>query len=57
MFLVFEKMAFEPFVGTYLNYGKNTYDRQSTCHQTLLTFHISLREMVSNLICLGLMEN
>ena len=57
MFLVFEKMAFEPFVGTYLNYGKNTYDRQSTCHQTLLTFHISLREMVSNLISLGLMEN
>ena len=57
MVLVLGIIAFEPIVGTYLNYEENTCERQSTCYQTILRFSIWLREMFSNWLCLGLMEN
>ena len=40
-----------------LNNDKNTCDRESTRYQTVLRFQIKLKEMFSNTICLGLIEN
>ena len=45
-------MAFEPVVGSYLNYDENTWNRQSRCCQTVLRLKI-----FSNLMCATLMEN
>ena len=50
-------MAFKHVAGISLNCNENTYDRQSTRYQTVLWFQTSLKEMFSNSICLGLMEN
>ena len=36
--------------------NENTYDRQSTCYQTVLRFQISLSESFSNSMCVGSME-
>ena len=57
MFWAFERMAFEHVWGISVNYDKNTWDGQSTCYETVLRFYIRLKEMFSNSICLGLMEN
>ena len=57
MFRIFEIMAFEHVGGIALNYDENTCDRQSTIYQTLLRFHLGLKQIFLNLICLGLMEN
>ena len=40
MFPVSEIMGFEHVAGNSLNYDENTGDRQSTCHQRVLIFHI-----------------
>ena len=47
-------MAFKHVAGTSLNSDKNTVYWQSTCYQTVLRFHISLKGTFSNSICLGL---
>ena len=57
MFRIFEIMAFEHVAGIALNYDDNTCDWQSTIYQTVLRFHVSLKQIFLNLICLGLMEN
>ena len=57
MFRVFQIMAFEHVSGISLNYDKQTCERQSTCCQTVLRSQIWLKEMFSNSICIGLMEN
>ena len=57
MFRVYNMMLFEYIVEISLNYDENTCDRQSTCYQTVLGFHIWLKEMFSKSICLGLTEN
>ena len=57
IFWIFEVIAFEAVTGIFLNYDKNASDRQSTCYETLVRFHIWLRDMFSNVICLGLMES
>ena len=57
MFRVFETVAFEYVPGNFLNYDENTCYRESTCYQTVLRFHIWLKQMFSNSVCLGLMEN
>ena len=56
MFMVFETMAFEHLSGISLNYDENISERQSSCCQTVLRIHISLKVMFSNSVCLGLME-
>ena len=50
-------MAFEHIAAISLNYDEDTCDRQSTCYQTVLRFHIWLKEMFSNSVCLGLIQN
>ena len=50
-------MAVEHVAVVSLNYDENTYDPQSTCYETVLKFHIWLKEMFCNSICLALMEN
>ena len=50
-------MVFEHVSGIWLNYGHNLWGRQSMCYQIVLKFHISQKEMFSNWICFGLMEN
>ena len=57
MFRDFEIMAFEHVSGIFLKHDKNTCERQSTCYQTVLRFHILLKEVFSNSICLDLIEN
>ena len=57
IFRDFETMAFQHVSGISLNFDENIWKRQSTCYQTVLKFHISQKEMFSNWICLGLMEN
>ena len=49
-------IASELVAGIFLNYAKNACDRPSTCWQTVLRFHIWLREMSSNSNCLGLIS-
>ena len=56
-FRVFQIMAFEHVSGISRNYHENTCERHSTCYQTVLRFHIWLKEIFSNSICRGLMEN
>ena len=50
-------MAFDHVEGITMNYDENTSDRHSTCYQTVLRLQISPKEMLSNSICLCLMEN
>ena len=50
-------MAFEHVAGISLNYEKQRCEWHSTSYETVLIFHIWLKDMFSNLICLGLMEN
>ena len=50
-------MAFEHVAGISLSYDKNTYDRQLTCYQTVIRFHIWVKEMFSSSIFLGFLEN
>ena len=50
-------MAFEHFSRISLNYDKNTRERESMCYETVLIFHIWLKEIFSNSICLGSVEN
>ena len=57
MFRVFEIMVFEHADGISFHYDDNTCDRQSMCYQTVLRFHIWLKEMFCNNIYLGFMEN
>ena len=57
MFRVFELMPFEHVAGISLSYYENTYDRQSTCYETVIRFHILVKEMFSNSIFLVFLEN
>ena len=50
-------MAFEHVAGICLNYDENTFQRQSTCYQAVLRFHIWLKVMFSNSMFRGLLEN
>ena len=50
-------MAIEYVAGIFLNYDENTCDRQSTCYEIVLRFYVTLKDMFSNSISLGLMEN
>ena len=55
--LLLDKMMFERVVEIYVNYDKNTCDRQSTCYQPLLTFQIWPKaEISSNSIFAGFLE-
>ena len=54
---VFEIMAFKHVAGTSLNSDENTFYRQSTYYQTVLRFHICLKEIFANSVCLSIMEN
>ena len=56
MFLVSKINAVELVAGNSLNYDNDTGDRLSTCFQTVLRFHILLKAMIHNLICLILMQ-
>ena len=57
MFRVFEIMVFEHDDGISFYYDNNTCDWQSMCYQTVLRFHIWLKEMFSNDIYLGFMKD
>ena len=57
MFRVFQIMALNPVSRISLTYDGNTCERQSTCYQTVLRFHIQLKEMFSSSISLCLIEN
>ena len=57
MLRVFEIIAFKHVVGISLNSAEQTCDRQSTCYQTILRFHNWVKEIYSNSICLGIMED
>ena len=50
-------MTFEHVSEISLNYDENACERKSRCYQKVLRFHIRLKGMLSNSICLGLMEN
>ena len=52
----FEISAFKHVSGTFLNSDENTFYRQSSYYQTVLRFHISLKETFSNSICVALIE-
>ena len=52
----FEIITFKHVGGTSPNFLENTFYRQSTCYQTVLGFHICLKETFPNSISLGLME-
>ena len=54
MLMVFEITAFKHVARTSVNSDENTFYRQSACSQTVLRFHICLREMLSNSLSLGL---
>ena len=57
MFRDFEIIAFEHVSGISGNCDENIWERESTSYQTVLKFYISQKEMFSNIVCLGLMEN
>ena len=57
MFPLSEIIAFEAVAGISLIYDENTYDRQSTCYQTVVRFRIWQREIFSNSISPTLIEN
>ena len=57
MFRGFQIVAFKQGAGISLNSDKNTFYRQSTYYQTVLRFHIYLKEIFSNSISLDIMEN
>ena len=50
-------MAFKDVAGISLNSDKKTCDRQSTCYQTALGFHVWPKEMFPNSIWLGIIKN
>ena len=50
-------MAFEHVSEISLNYDENACELKSKCYQKVLRFHIRLKGMLSNSICLGLMKN
>ena len=50
-------MAFEHVAGISLNDDENTFQPESTCYQAVLRFYIWIKEMFSNSIICGLMEN
>ena len=50
-------MALEHVAGISVNYDKQIFERQATCYENVAKFHIWLKEMFSNSICHGLMEN
>ena len=50
-------MAIEHVAQISLNYDENTCDRETRSYQTVLRFHIWLKEMFPNSIYLGLIEN
>ena len=56
MLRVLEIMAFKHVPGTSVNSDKNTFYRKLKCYQRVLRFYICLKEMLSNSICLGIME-
>ena len=56
MFRGFLIMAFKQGAGISLNSDKNTFYQQSTCYQTVLRFHICLKVIFSNSVCLGIMQ-
>ena len=56
-FLVSEIIVSEPIARTSPNYDENACDMQSTFYQRIPRFQISLREIFSNSICLGLTKN
>ena len=56
-FVVLQVIALEHVSGISLKYDENTCERQSTCSQAVLRFHIWLKEMFSNSILFGLIEN
>ena len=55
--LFFKIISCQLFKGISLCYQENTCDRPSMFSQTVLTFWILFREIFSNSICLGIMEN
>ena len=57
MFRLYDIMTLKHVARISLNNDKNTCDRESTRYQTVLRFQIRLKEMFSNTICLGLIEN
>ena len=57
MFSLFDIIAFETVAGVFFIFDENTCDRQSTCYQTILRFHISEREIFSNSTYRRLFEN
>ena len=50
-------MTSEHVSGISVNYDENTWERQSTCYETVLRFHIWLKELSSDSICLVPIEN
>ena len=57
MLTVFEIMAFKHVAGISLNSDENTFYRQSTYYQSVLRFHICLKEIFSSSISFGIIEN
>ena len=57
LFMAFKIIASDFAAGISLSYQENTCDRLSMFSQTVLTFWILFREIFSNSICLGIMEN
>ena len=57
MLKVVDIITFKHVAGISLNSHEETCDQQSPCYQTVLGFHTRLKEMFSNSICLGIMEN
>ena len=57
MFKDFKIKAFEHVSGISRNCDENIWERQSTSYQTVLRLYISQKEVFSNSVCLGLMEN
>ena len=50
-------MAFEHVSEISQKYDDNIWQLQSMCYKTVRKFHIWQKEMFSNWICVGLMEN
>ena len=50
-------MTFQHVSGISLNYDDNIWERQSRCYKTVLKFHLWEKEMFSNWIWPGLIEN
>ena len=57
MFRLFDIMAFQHVSGISVNYDKNIWKRQSMCSEIVLKFQVSQKDIFSNSICPGLMDN